>query len=361
MIAMITPSITVAVTSATGGSGRMRLSATRAGAAAAARGRAREAMTVSPQDVWEGRISVTGKSFYHLATWSTSRIAHEVIKRVGRRAYRYRVESYRDPETLERRKRWTYLGVAESTTADESGTVPRAAATESRRRLLDAFERLAERMPYPAITASAISTEAGLAHGTFYRYFRDKRAIFTFAIERLREDLARMAPSFAPPYGSRDAERMRVRRWVAMTFAGKLEFPGVLHAYFQEIESDEALREERQLRRRDRILRLATYLEALIAANTISALDPVPTATALASLIEATFRNAFVTRSPVEASVVGGVMDVVDRAIFEAGPAGPSASFEAIAASANGIASAVRTASVGTVATETRAPESYVK
>jgi hypothetical protein len=50
MIAMITPSITVAVTSATGGSGRMRLSATRAALPAAARGRARDAMTVPPKD-----------------------------------------------------------------------------------------------------------------------------------------------------------------------------------------------------------------------------------------------------------------------------------------------------------------------
>jgi AcrR family transcriptional regulator len=318
-------------------------------------------MTVSPTSVREGRSAVTSKSFYHLPTWSTSRIAHEVIKRVGRRAYRYRVESYRDPETLERRKRWTYLGVAETAIAYDVEPPPRSAATESKRRLLEAFERLAERMPYPAITASAISMEAGLAHGTFYRYFRDKRAIFTFAIERLREDLSRMSPSFSPPYGSRAEERLRVRRWVAMTFAGKLEFPGVLHAYFQEIESDEALREERQMRRRDRILGLAGYLEALIAAKTISALDPVPTATALASLIEATFRNAFVTRSPVEASVVGGVMDVVDRAIFEAGPADASASFEAIAASANGTASAVWTAAAGSVATEMRAPESYSK
>jgi AcrR family transcriptional regulator len=305
---------------------------------------------------------MTSKSFYYRPTWSTSLIAHEVIKRVGRRAYRYRVESYRDPKTLERRKRWTYLGVAETAIVDGVKPLqPRPAATESKRRLLEAFERLAERMPYPAITASAISTEADLAHGTFYRYFRDKRAIFTFAIERLREDLARMSPSFSPPYGSCAEERLRVRRWVAMTFAGKLEFPGVLHAYFQAIESDEALREERQLRRRDRILALAAYLEALIAAKTISALDPVPTATALVSLIEATFRNAFVTRRPVEASVVGGVMDVVDRAIFEAGPADASASFEAIAASANGTASAVRTASVGTVATETLAPDPYVK
>ena len=37
---------------------------------------------------------------------------HDVIKRVGRRAYRYRVESYRDAETQKVRKRWTYLGVA---------------------------------------------------------------------------------------------------------------------------------------------------------------------------------------------------------------------------------------------------------
>ena len=40
-------------------------------------------------------------------------VAYEVIKRVSGRAYRYRVESYRDPVTRRVRGKWTYLGRVE--------------------------------------------------------------------------------------------------------------------------------------------------------------------------------------------------------------------------------------------------------
>ena len=39
-------------------------------------------------------------------------VAYKVTKRIGGRAYLYRVESQRDPETGRRRNRWTYLGRA---------------------------------------------------------------------------------------------------------------------------------------------------------------------------------------------------------------------------------------------------------
>ncbi len=68
-------------------------------------------------------------------------VAYEVIKRVSGRAYRYRVESYRDPETRRVRGKWTYLGRVEG-----EGTLSpeRKARPSSRDRLLDAVERLLE-------------------------------------------------------------------------------------------------------------------------------------------------------------------------------------------------------------------------
>jgi AcrR family transcriptional regulator len=255
-------------------------------------------------------------------------MSHEVIKRIGRRAYRYRVERYRDPQTQKMRARWTYLGVAAPPAGDAAAEAPdarpvRRAAGHTRERLLDAFERLAEREPYAGITAGAISAEAGVAHGTFYRYFRDKRTLFASAIERLVEDLARTAPSFDPPYGSLDDERLRLRRWLAAVFARKADHPGVLRAFYEALENDPELRYAREARRRERAERFAEYLEALAAAGTIAPLPSVAAASALLSLVEATFRSAVAARGAIDVTAAAGVIAVLDRAIFQAGSEDP--------------------------------------
>jgi AcrR family transcriptional regulator len=255
-------------------------------------------------------------------------MSHEVIKRIGRRAYRYRVERYRDPQTQKMRARWTYLGVAAPPTDDvateaQAERLVRRATRDTRERLLDAFERLANREPYAGITAGAISTEAGVAHGTFYRYFRDKRALFASAIERLVEDLARTAPTFDPPYGSREEERLRLRRWLAAVFARKADHPSVLRAFYEALENDPELRQAREARRRERAWRFSEYLEALAAAGTIAPLPAVPAATALLALVEATFRSAVAAGGPIDVTAAAGVIAVLDRAIFQAGSEDP--------------------------------------
>ncbi len=266
-------------------------------------------------------------------------MAHEVIKRVGSRAYRYRVERYRDPQTQKARSRWTYLGVVAPTAGDGStATAPqvaRRAPGDARARLLAAFERLAEREAYAAITAGAVATEAGLAHGTFYRYFRDKRDLFEHAIGRLQDDLARSAPSFAPPYGDREQERLRVRRWLEALFARRADHPGVLRAFYEALENDAALREARDVRRRERIATFATYLSALRAAGSVAPLPEAAVASALLALVEATFRSTAAARGSVDPIAVAGVIAVFDRAIFQADS--------------------------GVSATPTRSPESKVK
>ena len=59
--------------------------------------------------------------------------------------------------------------------------------TNARERLLDALERLIDARDFAALTADPVATEAGLAHGTFYRHFRDKRDALRAALERVRK------------------------------------------------------------------------------------------------------------------------------------------------------------------------------
>jgi AcrR family transcriptional regulator len=247
-------------------------------------------------------------------------MAHEVVKRVGKRAYRYRVESYRDPSTRKVRSRWTYLGTAGDVAGaggdatGELSAVVRRAPARTRDRLVDAVERLLATHSYADVTAGMVATEAGLAHGTFYRHFKDKRDVFMAALTRVREQFDRERPTFDPPFGSVSEERARVRGCLSLDKPA--EFPGLLRAYFELLESDEALREERERRRAERVDRFATYLELLAANGTIAAENPRSLATALLALADAVVRDAALARSAVDRRTIEGVESVFDRAIF---------------------------------------------
>lgn len=269
---------------------------------------------------------MTSKSLYHTATRSevASIVAREVIKRVGTRAYRYRVESYREGTKV--RARWTYLGVVDPTSPETSiagpgdpslAPAPRVATAATRARLVDAFERLIERGAYANLTAGAVSTEAGLAHGTFYRYFKNKREILIAALERVREAYDRVRPSFDPPYGSVAHERARVRAWT-MALGMKTPSRGVIAAWFEALDSDAELEAARATRARDRGSALADYLVALDRAGTIVVAHPAELALALTTLVEATFRSASAAGVALDEAGLCGVSDLFDRAIFQA-------------------------------------------
>ncbi len=280
-------------------------------------------------------------------------MSHEVIKRVGPRAYRYRVESYRDPETKKVRSRWTYIGrVVPPGNAEPGGTpaVVRRSPERTRERLVDGFERLVDRLPYAAVTAGAVADEAGLAHGTFYRHFRDKRGVLVRALERVREELERATPSFDPPYGTVDAERERVRAWIETVLLRPASHRGVLRAWYDALRVDEELRATREERRRSRVAALAGYLEKLAEAGTIEVASIEALATALVALVDAVFRGEVLERDTPDATLAAGAVEVFVRSIF------PAASASAPA----GGSSAKRSASSGSSATESR-PESSVK
>jgi AcrR family transcriptional regulator len=281
-------------------------------------------------------------------------VPHEVVKRVGTRAYRYRVESYRDPQTKKVRSRWTYLGpVAPAGQADgPQPVVARRSPERTRERLVDAFERLVDRLPYASVTAGAVADEAGLAHGTFYRYFSDKRAVLVRSLERVREELERATPSFDPPYGSPAQERERVAAWIDAVLLKPTTHRGVLRAWYDALRVDEELRTAREERRRNRVDALAAYLERLAEAGTISVDRVEPLATALLALVDAVFRIEVLERDSPDALLVAGVGDVFVRSVF--------ASATAALPVAGGVKSAMRVASSGTSATESR-PESSVK
>jgi len=257
-------------------------------------------------------------------------MAHEVIKRVGRRAYRYRVETYRDPASGKVRSHWKYIGplapeTAGAIPAEAPLPVARKAPVQTRERLLAAFESLVAKLPYAAVTAGMVAVEAGLAHGTFYRYFRDKRAVFLAALERTREEFERARPSFDPPYGPLAAERARVRAWAEPILLRPPSNPGVLRAFFEVLETDAELRVTRTERRAERAAAFADYLVKLSEAKIASVGSPDTLSAALLALLDGEFRAATVAGMPVDPTMVAGVLAVFDRAIFMASASGSSA------------------------------------
>ena len=131
---------------------------------------------------------------------------YEVIKRVRDRAYRYEVTSYRDPQSGKSRGVWRYLGRYFGPNDARSGSEQRPSS--ARECLLSAFVALVQKTSVETVTVAAITAKAGLAHATFYRHFKNKRAILLAALTSLREEL-KMADVDASSDAATERERIR--------------------------------------------------------------------------------------------------------------------------------------------------------
>ncbi len=241
-------------------------------------------------------------------------MAYEVIKRVSGRAYRYRVESYRDPETRRVRGKWTYLGRVEG-----EGTLSpeRKARPSSRDRLLDAVERLLESYELSAISTGMVASEAGLAYGTFYRHFRDLAHVVRDAMIRETAGLERMTERFDEPLGDRAAERAKLAAWARESIAAALARPGLFRAWLVTSNHDSAVVAERQKISEANTERVTRYLDRLRSAGIATSSQPF-SGYAIVALVGAAAREAAIDNAFSDAKYDGIVSVVIDLAGFEA-------------------------------------------
>jgi AcrR family transcriptional regulator len=241
-------------------------------------------------------------------------VSHQVVKSVRGRRYRYEVQSYRDPESGKVRGRWRYLGRVD---ADGDEVVPRPRRPAgTRERLLDALAMLLDSQEFSDVTVSNIAARAGLAHGTFYRYFSDKNAALRAAAGRIREEAERSRPDFAAPLRPLAAERARIRGWVETMLRAPVDRPGLLREWYAALARDPALQAERASRREESLRMFASYLRRLNAAGKIALERPAELAEALLTAIDGAFRGLALTRKPFGEATIAGVADLFDRAIF---------------------------------------------
>lgn len=234
-------------------------------------------------------------------------MAYEVIKRVGGRAYRYRVESYRDPETRRVRGKWTYLGRVEG-----EGTLSpeRQARPSSRSRLLDALERLLESYDTTSLSTGMIAHEAGLAYGTFYRYFKDLDHIVREAMLRHDATSTRLREALAVNLGDADAERDKVVAWLEEVVASAQAKPGLVRAWHIASNVDAAVVAERQSRFDRDVASFVDYMKRLQGAGLGSVSSPQFNAYALVALITAIVRECAVEKTFTDDKFTG-IVDVV--------------------------------------------------
>lgn len=229
-------------------------------------------------------------------------MAYEVIKRVSGRAYRYRVESFRDPETRRVRGRWTYLGRVDPA---DAGLPERPAKPSSRDRLLDAVARLLATGDAESLSAGSIAREAGVAYGTFYRYFTDRAHAVRETLLRHGPSLAEVHTRFGQPPASREEEQERLATWLRATADDARHRRGVVRAWHVYSNSDEVVVKARREAVDAAVDRVAAYLDALRAQGVTSIASSRFAAYALVALAIALGRDAALEDSLAAAKVEG--------------------------------------------------------
>jgi AcrR family transcriptional regulator len=238
-------------------------------------------------------------------------MAYEVIKTVNGRPYRYRVRSERDAETGKFRNRWTYLGRADANVS----SAPVRPRRNARTALLDGLERLLLSGDPEAVTAAAISTEAGVAHGTFYRYFRNKNEAIVALFERLRSARqSEHAALEAVPESAEDARRA-LRGWLDALLREKGNHAALMRVLLGLAAHDEALAAHQRTRRVEAAERLRVYLVTLDERGFVHTSDAAAMATVLVAMIGGIFREA-ILREPLDDARIAAAIELIEAAVF---------------------------------------------
>lgn len=241
-------------------------------------------------------------------------MAYDVIKTIAGREYRYRVQSERDAQTGKTRNRWTYIGRVASEREAVRAPVPRRNA---RIRLLKATEALLESGDGSALTVDAIAARAGVAHGTFYRYFRDRSDVLRGLAQYIRE-----THGIGDDQLLRDDVRTRaqaragVRRWVVEKLRSCLQLRRSIRAWHALIASDARLAAYREERRESTVQRLREHLRYLTASGFAAVDDPDATAATLIALCDGVVRATILESDSLDESHIEAVAQCAERTIF---------------------------------------------
>ncbi len=242
-------------------------------------------------------------------------MSYEVTKEINGRAYRYRVENVRDPDTGRTRSRWKYLGRLDTTGRVAPGRT--YGARVSHDDLVAATARLLRTRDASRVTVAVIAQHAGISTGTFYRHFPDRRTALDAAIKHLATEMIRDLPSLDGRIGSRNRERARLFDWFAALQRGALDARAFRWVITRtERSSSSTVADDTAP---DVVLRrhLAAYLQRLHASGLAQIANPHALAGALMRLHLSFVRELALAPDAADATLRWGeVFPVIERAVF---------------------------------------------
>jgi len=245
---------------------------------------------------------------------------YEVVKRIGSRAYRYSVESYRDPETGRVRNKWTYLGKVVDGEV-ERPPVRRKAPEETRQRIIDAFLKLIDSEPWGDVTPGAIAKAAGIAHGTFYRHFRNREDLLDACTAQAYNALDARLHELDEIAGDVEAERQRLRSWIINYLRNPTAPAGLLRVIIESIaERRDRIRLERRVARTKAF---TDYLTALRDRGfSVATGDVGPLAATMSLILEMLARRTAIDDALLSEDDFAGTLEAFDRILFWRPPNG---------------------------------------
>ena len=181
--------------------------------------------------------------------------------------------------------------------------------------MIDAAERLLERDD-ASVTPSTIATEAGVAHGTFYRHFRDRTAVLEAVVARLRESRGATDEGLDDEVASPAAARAGLRAWMLRKLALVRERPELIRGFYRLVAGDPKLAAFREERRAQILVRFRDHLCAIVNRGYTKLDDPMATARILYTLYDGIYRQRIFDGIAVDDTITRAAADAVERIVF---------------------------------------------
>lgn len=122
-------------------------------------------------------------------------------------------------------------------------TPQQARSRRTRERVLESAVDCFEEDGYDQTTTAAIAAHAGIAVGTLYGYFRDKRSILLELIDTTTDEIAEHVVKGLDPDAWRDADpRARTRELIDAIFHTRSFNPGMQRIVWERFFKDDAVR-----------------------------------------------------------------------------------------------------------------------
>jgi AcrR family transcriptional regulator len=240
---------------------------------------------------------------------------YEVTKHIKGHDYRYHVVSYRDPQSRKVKQSWTYVGRIDGA----SGTISRKPHSDTRGRIIAAILQLLDTRDVSHVTIDVIIRTASISRGTFYRYFTDKAAALTAAIESAFSEIRRVPHTLDGPIGTVDAERARLATWIEEILHAAVRSPGIQRAIQSSPQLRSARREQGELSHAAVYEAVLSYVQRLQAAGVIATDNPESLAWGIVAAVNGVFKRVVNDgAATLEPPLFAGTIELISRALFRA-------------------------------------------